>query len=965
VSRFCVALLALAYCASASGAGVRELPQLDPARDRAVLTALVSLSQAMLGARFMHDNTMAIDYFVPCLPYADERTGQEAQKLIREQVNIDARGRKLGVLGKLDHHGAYKGRDRLRNITLDASIELLSDPPPGRERAYGFVRLCALTTRFEHANVDYDAAANEFVAAYEKLADGTELFDLPLMHALAGAEFWRSPTARAKVSALGAKRARSVAGGDAVRMAVLLAYAALAAPTDEEFMQLASRAEQVAGQVGAPAVTMVRAMIYHRYMHLAPPKAIVQLGLARDIFSTGPVPPALAQRLHPDHVDRTIERVIQVYLSLPPDASPVDVNDAEWEQLLAISDLVQLLFEHIRRPESRDQIPRPGQPISKRAVYLQYQALDFNRFTGRSRESVERRLQASSQLPRSYGRVVAEQVYNTPDIFNANTLAVYNPAYRERLKYLPMRNIGYALELYDRTGNEAYMAVALHAVQVTFVNLSDLSRRWMRVRAMARNASEDRLVATAQTNMFAFENELFALAQEIIDIPPDPGRETLLRLDALEKQYQRLTHDFHNRHATYAEITRRMPAAEPVLRGQFPTLDDIRQFMGQDEAIVYMVRVDDEYLSFLIRKQDVGVSLDRRPFEDVDALVDRLVENLVPQPGGRGYAPFDRVSARALYDFTLGPFDEQIKDVRRLVWIGPDALAGLSPAVFVDPRDTLVFDRMSVTLSASLANFFEARYERATRKRDEFAVLGVGASQSSATEIACLVRGECPPTGGGRFRSAGNGSLLDLAPLPETATELVAMQRALEPVKATLLLGPEARVDRVQAALQHRHDVVSFATHGVGAHRLESVGLIEPALLLGPPSEGRRSFLSASEIATLRLSGRPIVVLSACDTTRAGNGSMHFDALSGFYQAFRLAGAEGMVATQWEVASDAAARLVPDYVSRIRKGAPFAEALRDAALQLRDSLPSALQHPGYWAPFVYLGDGTATWGSLE
>lgn len=953
-------MVVLACCIGAANAGARELPQRDPARDQAVLTALVSLSQAMLNTRFMHDNTMAIDYFVPCLPYADERTGREAQQLIREQVNIDARGRKLAVLGKLDHHGAYKGRDRLRNITLDASLALLADPPRGRERAYGFVQLCALTTRFEHPNVDYDAAADEFVTAYKKLADGSELFDLPLMHALAGAEFWRAPAAQAKVSALGVERAQAAEGRDAVRAVLLLGYAALAAPTDADFMRLASRAEQIGYQAGAPVVTMLRAMIYHRYMHVAPPKGMMQLGLAREIFSTGPVPLALAQRLHPDHVDRTIARVIRTYMAVPPDASPTDVNDAEWEHLLAISDLVPLMHQYIREPESREQPPQPGRPISKRVTHLLYQTQDFNRFTGRSRESLERRMEAASELPVFYGRIVADLVSRMPESFNANTLGVYNPAYRDVLKYGSLHNIAYALELYDRTGEEAYMAMALQFVQVTFVNLSDLSRRWMRVRAMARNASEDQLVATAQANMFTFENELFALAQEIIEVPPDPGRDTLVKLDALEKQYQRITKDFHNRHATYAEIMRRMPAAESVLRGDFPSLGEIRQVMGQDEAIVYMVRVDDEYLSFLIRKQDVDVALDKRPARDVDALVDRLVENLVPQAGGRGYAPFDAATARALYEFTLGPFDEQLKGVRRLVWIGPDALAGLSPAVFVDPRGKLLFERMSVTLSASLANFFEARNARATRQRHEFAVLGVGASQSSATEIACLVRGECPPSGGGRFRSAGEVSLLDLAPLPETATELVAMQRALEPVKATLLLGPDARVDKVQAALKQSHDVVSFATHGIGAHRLESVGLIEPALLLGPPGEGRKSFLSASEIATLQLNGRPIVVLSACDTTRAGNGSMHYDALSGFYQAFRLAGAEGMLATQWEVASDAAARLIPDYVSRIRKGAPFAEALRDAALQLRDSLPAELRHPGYWAPFVYVGDGAGT-----
>lgn len=935
----------------------RELPPKDPARDQAVLEGLKVLSQAMLATRFMNDNSMAFDHFVPCLPYADSRTGLEAQRLIEQQVNVDARGKKLGVLGKLDYHGAYKGRDRLRNVVLDASLDILANPPAGRERAYRFLLLCAMTTRFEHSNVDYEAATAEFSSAYQALADQSELFDLPLMHALAGAEFWSSAAARRQAAALGVARAERIGPSEGMRKSLLLAYAALASPDEKTFLGLASTAERVAGKEGA---TVIRALVYPRYRELAPPRAIHQLELVRQVFGAGPVSREFAQRLHPDHVDRAIARTIDTYLSLPPDASPSDVTDAEWEHLLAISELVLSIHSQVRDVEEGDPLPVAGRPISKRAIYAQYQANDFNRFTGRFRISLIRRLEASSDLHRGYGRVVAENVFGMGRHLDANTSTVFNPAYRDVLKYLALRNIGYALELYDRTGVEVYMAIAMQAVQTTFVSLSDLSRRWMQVRAMAPTARDRQLVATAQANLFAFENELFGVAQQVIDVRIDDRRETLLRLNELEEQYRRATRNFFDRRQIYNEVLRRIPGAEEILRGGFPTLDDLRQVLHEDEAIIYLVRVDDEYLGFLIRKNDSGVSLDRRPVAEVNALVDRLIANLVPQPGGQGYAPFDRATARALYDFTLGPFDEQLKDVRRLIWIGPDALAGLSPAVFVDPRDTLVFERMSVTLNASLANFFEARYERATRQRHEFTVLGVGASQSSATEIACLVRGECPPSGGGRFRSAGDVGLLDLAPLPETATELVAMQRALEPVKATLLLGPDARVDKVQAALRQSHDVVSFATHGVGAHRLESVGLIEPALLLGPPAEGRRSFLSASEIATLQLNGRPIVVLSACDTTRAGNGSMHFDALSGFYQAFRLAGAEGLVATQWEVASDAATRLIPDYVARVRKGAPFAEALRDAALQLRDSLPPALRHPGYWAPFVYVGDGAGT-----
>jgi CHAT domain-containing protein len=175
-----------------------------------------------------------------------------------------------------------------------------------------------------------------------------------------------------------------------------------------------------------------------------------------------------------------------------------------------------------------------------------------------------------------------------------------------------------------------------------------------------------------------------------------------------------------------------------------------------------------------------------------------------------------------------------------------------------------------------------------------------------------------------------------------------------------MLFGPDARVVTVRQRAADRWDVVAFATHGVPGDRLETLGLQEPALLLGRPGDGREAFMSTSDISTMGLVGRPVVILSACDTARASNGSIYFDSLSGFYQAFRLAGAKGVVATQWEVASDAAQRLIPDFVSRVRNGATFAQALRDAKIKLRDEAPASLQHPGYWMPFAFLGDGGAT-----
>ncbi len=435
------------------------------------------------------------------------------------------------------------------------------------------------------------------------------------------------------------------------------------------------------------------------------------------------------------------------------------------------------------------------------------------------------------------------------------------------------------------------------------------------------------------------------------------------QLNEIHRRYDEAAKPFNGRHASLQEMQRRLPHADEILASNAPRLQAIRDAIRPREAVIYIARVDDDYLRFLITKDSARVVHTRDSELRVRNLVARMVDNLTPDAGGR-YGQFDRATARELYDLTIAPLEPGLELMGRIVWIGPDALAGLSPEVFVDKSGTLLFDRFTVTLNSSLTDFVESRSATREQRVDTLRVMAVAAPQSSASDIACLTAGDCPPPQEGRrFRNAGtdhNGQIT-LAPLPETANEALALSRALDPVEPRLLLGPDARVDNVaKLAGEGAWDLLAFATHGVPGDRLEPIGLTEPALLLGRPQDGRVSFMSTSEIAALRLRGRPVVVLSACDTARASNGSIYFDSLSGFYQAFRLAGASGVVATQWEVSSDAAQRLIPDFVSRVRKGASFADALHDAKAQLRDDSPDALKHPGYWMPFAFLGDGGAS-----
>jgi CHAT domain-containing protein len=516
--------------------------------------------------------------------------------------------------------------------------------------------------------------------------------------------------------------------------------------------------------------------------------------------------------------------------------------------------------------------------------------------------------------------------------------------------------------LYKRTGQERFFDLALTAVQATFLNLTDLSLRWQKIRAAARKSRDKTLAAEVQSLLFGFEPEMMQLLEYIRTVQIDNQALTRKQIKEIHSRYKKAARRFNNRHKVQNDLFRSMPAAKEIITAQPPKLGEIRSILRPGEAAIYIARVDDDYLRFLVTRDKTRFVHTRDDQVRVSGLINRMIENLTPQASG-GYADFDRKTSRELYDLTLAPLERDLKNIDKIIWIGPDALAGLSPEVFTDKKGRLLFDRFSVVLNSSLVDLVESRRSVDYSRGAILSVLGIGAPQATSKEIACLTNGDCPAKESGRrFRSAvtANNGALSLAPLPETVTELLSLRDALDPVDAKLLFGPDATVASVQKDSASKLDLLAFATHGVPGERLESVGLLEPALLLGNPDAGRSAFLSTSDIATMNLKGRPLIILSACDTARAGNGSIYFDSLSGFYQAFRLAGATGVVATQWEVASDAAQRLIPDFVKRVRQGALFDQALRNAKIKLRDSSPKELQHPGYWMPFAFLGDGSAT-----
>jgi CHAT domain-containing protein len=93
------------------------------------------------------------------------------------------------------------------------------------------------------------------------------------------------------------------------------------------------------------------------------------------------------------------------------------------------------------------------------------------------------------------------------------------------------------------------------------------------------------------------------------------------------------------------------------------------------------------------------------------------------------------------------------------------------------------------------------------------------------------------------------------------------------------------------------------------------------------------------------------VILSACDS---GSGEVKIgEGVMSLQRAFRIAGAQTVLASHWKVSDQATRLLMTEFIRRWRLGEPRGKAWREAQLSLLHS--KEFSNPYFWAAFTLTG----------
>lgn len=389
-----------------------------------------------------------------------------------------------------------------------------------------------------------------------------------------------------------------------------------------------------------------------------------------------------------------------------------------------------------------------------------------------------------------------------------------------------------------------------------------------------------------------------------------------------------------------SELTRARGDRAGIAQSPIPNLAAVQKWLGEDTALIeYSVNDSGGGYAWIVTGSSIAsfpLPDGRAIQSDTDAIAVRMSSD---QRGSTDDAAL-RTVAKRLSEALIPPAHAADLRVRRLLIVPDGPLESLPFALLPTRTASALIEKYEVIESPSAAVALAL-----TRRREE--------RTTDVPRGILLVADPVFDAGDARVEANASGSPgpARFSRLAFSGREAQAIASLRPPGRVTMMLGFDASKQSFTSENLSEFELVNISTHGIpdrrGANR---AGLVFS--LVDRAGSSRDGILSASDIASLRLNAR-VVVLDACDTALgkefAGEGVLSLS------RAFLYAGADRVIAARWQIDDEFAATLLTAFYRFMwRDGLSPSAALRQAQLTLRRD-PRWIS-PFYWAAFVLQGE---------
>jgi CHAT domain-containing protein len=509
-------------------------------------------------------------------------------------------------------------------------------------------------------------------------------------------------------------------------------------------------------------------------------------------------------------------------------------------------------------------------------------------------EEIRAGRQDAAGIQTSGGR---QRVLSNFDLFEADLLADREPAEAARLA-------GRSLTSGVESGF-LYLTPSLLAVRArAYRNLGDILREEADLlRAIEEHERIRETVRDEGLRLTVFE-QVQSVFDEMVRLQVDSHGDVQEALTFAERSRSRLLLDL------IAGGKQRLPEALPA--------DRILAELPEGVTLVEYLVLPDRLLAWVGRRGVVELVQTEISQKELE----RAISSLRSAVERRASIPEIQQAAAALHTSLVRPLESLLPEGSPLVFVPDRSLVQVPFAALFDPgRRRYLIEDHPVALAPS-ATLYLAALER--RSRLEPAVADAFVVGDPAFDQTLNPR---------------------LRRLPDADAEASDVANLLP--RSDVLRGKNAtRRAFLTGAPGHR--IVHFAGHAL----LHPTSPELSRLIFAPEGEDR-GILYARDLASYRLEGTELVVLSACRTLDGAGASR--ESLVGLTAAFLAAGPPVVVSSLWRVNDQVTRQLMLAFYRSLRGGGDPALALQAAQRQLLDGSDEQLRSPSAWAGFETFG----------